>query len=139
MRNISLIIIHCSAVKPNQHSSVKDIDNWHRQRGWKSCGYHFVVRRDGTVEVGRRLDEIGAHCVNHNAHSIGICYEGGLNAAGQADDTRTPAQAKALREIVKRMHDCFPKAVIVGHRDLDHKKLCPCFNAVKEYAEFQPK
>lgn len=139
MRNISLIIIHCSAVRPWQHSSVKDIDNWHRQRGWKSCGYHFVVRRDGTVEVGRRLDEIGAHCVNHNAHSIGICYEGGLNAAGQGDDTRTPAQAKALREIVKRMHDYFPGAVIVGHRDLDPKKLCPCFNAVKEYDEFQPK
>lgn len=139
MRKISLIIIHCSAVKPSQHSSVQDIDQWHRARGWKSCGYHFVVRRDGTVEVGRRLDEIGAHCVNRNAHSIGICYEGGLDENGKPADTRTEAQHRALCSLVKELLTSFPKAIVVGHRDLDPRKKCPCFNAIKEYAEFQPK
>ena len=109
-----MIVIHCSAVRPNQRSSAKDIDDWHRKRGWKCIGYHFVVRRDGTVETGRRLDEVGAHVVGHNRYSIGICYEGGLNDAGEAADTRTPEQVRALRELVEQMHGRFPRAVIVG-------------------------
>ena len=83
MRTITLIIIHCSAVKPWQQSGVREIDRWHRAKGWKSCGYHYVVRRDGTVEVGRPVEEVGAHCLNRNRHSIGICYEGGLDAEGR--------------------------------------------------------
>ena len=77
--------------------------------------------------------------VNHNRHSIGICYEGGLDAVGRKVDTRTPEQVKALRELVERLHARFPKALIVGHRDLDSKKKCPCFDAVREYSDLQPK
>ena len=116
-----------------------DIDRWHRDRGWKCIGYHYVVRRSGEVEIGRRLDEVGAHVKNHNSHSIGICYEGGLNAASFPADTRTPEQVRALRELVERMHAFFPNALIVGHRDLDPRKACPCFDAKKEYADLQPK
>ena len=139
MRTITLIVIHCSSVRPWQRSSAKDIDNWHKEKGWKGIGYHFVVRRTGEIEVGRPLEEVGAHVVNHNRHSIGICYEGGLDAVGRKVDTRTPAQVKALRELVERMHARFPKALIVGHRDLDSKKKCPCFDAVREYSDLQPK
>ena len=138
MRTITLIIIHCSAVRPGQRSSARDIDLWHRSQGYKSIGYHFVVRRDGTVETGRRPDEVGAHCAGHNRHSIGICYEGGLDAEGRPADTRTPEQRKALRELVERMHACFPKALIVGHHDLNPMKACPCFDAVAEYRDLQP-
>ena len=73
MRTITLIIIHCSAVRPWQQSSAVDIDRWHVARGWKGIGYHYVVRRDGTVEPGRALETKGDHCLNHNSHSIGIC------------------------------------------------------------------
>ena len=138
MRRITLIIIHCSSVRPQQRSSAKDIDSWHREKGWKGIGYHFVVRRDGTVETGRPLSEVGAHVVGHNRHSIGICYEGGLNDAGEAADTRTPEQVQALRELVEQMHARFPRAVIVGHRDLDPRKECPCFDVVREFADLQP-
>ena len=138
MRSITMIVIHCSAVKPEQRSSAKDIDDWHRKRGWKCIGYHFVVRRDGTVETGRRLDEVGAHVVGHNRHSIGICYEGGYDSAGEPDDTRTLKQVEALRELVERMHAYFPDAIIVGHHDLDPSKKCPCFDAVSEYWDLQP-
>ena len=138
MRTITLIIIHCSAVRPGQRSSARDIDLWHRSQGYKSIGYHFVVRRDGTVETGRRLDEVGAHCAGHNRHSIGICYEGGLDAEGRPADTRTLEQMKALRKLVERMHACFPKALIVGHHDLNPMKACPCFDAVAEYRDLQP-
>lgn len=134
-----MIVIHCSDVPPGVQSSAKDIDGWHKDKGWKGIGYHFVVRRDGTVETGRRLEEIGAHCVGHNKYSIGICYEGGRDSAGCHADTRTPAQVKALRELVERMHAYFPKAVILGHRDLNPTKDCPCFDAVKEYLDLQTK
>lgn len=102
MRTVTLIIIHCSAVRPNQLSSAKDITQWHKARGWRTIGYHYVVRRDGTVENGRPIEQIGAHCVNHNRYSIGICYEGGLDAVGNPKDTRTDAQKTAIRQLIMR-------------------------------------
>ena len=138
MRTITLIVIHCSAVLPGQQSSAADIDQWHKANGWKGIGYHFVVRRDGSVEPGRPIEVVGAHVVHHNRYSIGICYEGGLDAAGEAADTRTPEQIKALRSLVEQMHERFPKALIVGHHDLDPTKPCPCFDAVAEYRDLQP-
>lgn len=138
MRTISLFIIHCSAVRPGQQSSSQDIDRWHRAKGWKSCGYHFVVRRDGTVEAGRRLEEVGAHCQGHNQHSVGICYEGGLDEAGKPADTRTTAQKRALRQLLEQLHKQFPHAMIVGHHDFNPMKACPCYDVVKEYRDLQP-
>ena len=138
MRTITLIIIHCSAVKPWQESGVREIDRWHRAKGWKSCGYHYVVRRDGTVEVGRPVEEVGAHCLNRNRHSIGICYEGGLDASGNPADTRTEAQKKALRELLQQLHALFPRAIIAGHNVFNPMKACPCFNAMDEYRDMQP-
>lgn len=138
MRTITLIIIHCSAVKPLQQSGVREIDGWHRAKGWKSCGYHYVVRRDGTIETGRPLEMIGAHCKDRNRHSIGICYEGGLDAEGRPADTRTEAQKKALRELLQQLHAQFPRAIIAGHNVFNPMKACPCFNAMDEYRDLQP-
>ena len=135
-----MLIIHCSAVRPDQTSSAAQIDTWHRQRGFHlGIGYHYVIRRDGTIEPGRPEWMIGAHSLNHNAHSIGICYEGGLDIRGQPDDTRTPAQKATMRRLLEELHGRYPKAVIVGHHDLDPTKDCPCFDAVHEYADLQPK
>ena len=141
MRVITLLIIHCSAVKPDQTSSAAQIDTWHRQRGWKfGIGYHYVVRRNGEIEPGRPEWMIGAHCLNHNAHSIGICYEGGLDARGQPADTRTLEQKLAMVQLLEVLHRKYPKALIVGHHDLNPHKACPCIaNVAKEYAALQPK
>ncbi len=140
MRTITLIVIHCSAVRPGQRSSAKDINDWHHDRGFHNgIGYHFVVRRDGAIELGRPLEMIGAHVVNHNKHSIGICYEGGLNTAGEPEDTRTPEQKVTLRKLLEELHRKFPKALIVGHRDLNPGKRCPCFDVVKEYGDLEPR
>jgi N-acetyl-anhydromuramyl-L-alanine amidase AmpD len=82
---------------------------------------------------------VGAHCKNHNAHSIGICYEGGLNARGQPADTRTLAQKLAMVQLLEILHRKYPKALIVGHHDLNPLKACPCIdNVAREYAELQP-
>ena len=138
MRNITLIVIHCSAVAPWQQSSAADIDRWHRERGWRyGIGYHYVVRRDGSVETGRPLEQIGAHCQNHNKHSIGICYVGGLDVQGRPADTRTPEQRVSLRQLLEKLHKMFPSALIIGHRDLNPMKSCPCFDAAREYADLQ--
>ena len=138
MRRVTLLVVHCSAVRPGQRSSALDIDRWHRANGWKAIGYHYVVRRDGTVETGRRLEEVGAHCQGHNTHSIGVCYEGGVDEAGKPADTRTPEQRRALRELMGRLHGQFPNALIVGHHDLNPLKDCPCYDVVGEYQDLQP-
>ena len=138
MRVITLIIIHCSAVRPGQQSGFREIDLWHRKRGWKNgCGYHFIVRRDGSVENGRPIEMVGAHCVNHNRHSIGVCYEGGLDSNGKAADTRTPEQKTALRELLVRLHQQYPKALILGHNVFNPMKDCPCFDAAKEFKDLE--
>ena len=139
MRTITLIVIHCSAVRPDQTSSAKKIDEWHKDRGFNGIGYHYVIRRNGEIEPGRPEWMIGAHCKNHNAHSIGICYEGGLDIRGQPADTRTEAQKAAMRRLLEELHQRYPKAVIVGHHDLDPRKDCPCIpNVAHEYADLQP-
>ena len=99
-----------------------------------------MVRRNGEIEAGRPEWLVVAHCVNHNKYSIGVCYEGGLNARGQPADTRTPEQKAALRTLLEDLHRRYPRAVIVGHHDLNPMKACPCIkNVTQEYADLQPK
>ena len=140
MRTITLIVVHCSAVRPDQSSSAAQIDSWHRKdRHWKlGIGYHYVVRRDGTIEPGRPEEQIGAHCLNHNAHSIGVCYEGGLDIRGQPADTRTAEQKQAMRQLLEELHGRYPRAIIVGQHDLNPDKPCPCYDVAREYADLQP-
>ena len=141
MRKITLIVIHCSAVKPDQTSSAAQIDTWHRQRGFHlGIGYHYVIRRDGTIEPGRPEYMVGAHCKNRNAHSIGVCYEGGLDIRGQPADTRTEAQKVTMRRLLEQLHERYPRAMIVGHHDLNPSKPCPCIKDVAtEYKALEPK
>ena len=139
---ITLIVVHCSAVRPDQQSSAAQIDTWHRKdRHYKfGIGYHYVIRRDGTIEPGRPEWLTGAHCLNHNAHSIGVCYEGGLDIRGQPADTRTAEQKASMRRLLEDLHGRYPKALIVGHHDLDPQKACPCIeNVAREYADIEPK
>lgn len=128
MRTITLIIIHCSATPEGRSLSFEECRRDHiMHRHFLDIGYHFYITRDGTVHDGRPIEKVGAHCEGHNSHSIGICYEGGLDANGKPADTRTEAQRKALKSLVERMHRLFPKALIVGHHDLNPRKACPCF------------
>ena len=141
MRIITLIVVHCSAVRPDQTSSAAQIDTWHRRDNhWTyGIGYHYVIRRNGDIEHGRPEYMVGAHCLNHNSHSIGVCYEGGYDARGQPADTRTPEQKAAMRRLLEDLHRRYPRALIVGHHDLDPTKPCPCIKDVAgEYRDLQP-
>lgn len=129
MRTIKFIIIHCSATPDGYDFTAQDIDRWHRERGFRKIGYHYVIRLDGTVERGRQLSEVGAHCSGYNKQSVGICYVGGLDAVHlKPADTRTSAQKRALRQLLEHLHTMFPKARVVGHRDLNRHKACPCYD-----------
>ena len=134
-RKITEIIVHCAATPEGKDFTVDDITRWHKQRGFRTIGYHHVVYRDGSVHPGRPEGEIGAHCTGHNACSIGVCYIGGVAADGKtAKDTRTPEQRNALLMLLRRLRAKYPNAKIHGHRDFA-AKACPSFDATKEYAD----
>lgn len=143
MRKITHIVLHCTA-GPAQQKTSDIIAYWKNKLGWTKYGYHWIVSEDGKAE---RLTEDYAPTngvKGHNEHSIHLCYKGGWNGT----DTRTEAQKEALRGLVEKYKTLYPGAVVVGHRDLspdlngDGKitpnewvKLCPCFDAGKEYSE----
>ena len=129
MREINLIVVHCSATRADRDFTENDLEVCHRHRGFNGAGYHFYIRKNGDIKNTRPLEKPGAHALGYNAHSIGICYEGGLDESGKTADTRTPEQKERLRELLWKLHTLFPHALIVGHRDLPGvKKACPCFS-----------
>ena len=129
MRRIDHLVIHCSATKAGQDWGAAEIRRVHKeQNGWRDIGYHYVIRRDGRVEPGRPVEEIGAHVSGHNAHSIGICLVGGIDDRGRPEANYTPAQWTALKQTLLGLRRKFPVAEICGHRDFAGvKKACPCF------------
>lgn len=135
MRKITEIIIHCSATPEGRDVTVEEIDKWHRDRGFKGIGYHYVIYLDGSIHKGRELSRQGAHCSLHNAFSIGICYIGGCVKEGKklkSADTRTPKQKEALIELLQKLKEEYPDATIHGHNEFA-KKDCPCFDVQREY------
>ena len=135
MRKINEIIVHCAATREGRDFTVEDITRWHKARGFATIGYHYVIYRDGSIHEGRPLEQIGAHCVGHNKHSIGICYIGGCASDGKTPkDTRTPEQKEALLSLLRRLKARFPNATIHGHRDFA-AKACPSYDAFREYRQ----
>lgn len=133
MRKINKIIIHCSATPEGRDNTIEDVERWHKARGWKGIGYHYVIHLDGSVHQGRSEDEIGAHCSGENSNSIGICYIGGLaKDCSTPKDTRTEAQKQSLLELLKELKKRYPNATIHGHSEFA-AKACPCFDAKTEY------
>lgn len=132
MREINKIFIHCSATPPDMHVDADLIDNWHKERGWSGCGYHYVIKRDGQIELGRPIEKIGAHVKGYNKSSVGICYCGGVNKEMKEEDNRTEPQKKSLILLLSYLKNLFPKSIIHGHRDFS-AKFCPSFDATSEY------
>lgn len=140
-REIKYIVIHCSATKASQNIDIRDIDRWHRGKGWEGVGYHYVITRDGRVQGGRSLNEPGAHTKGHNYQSWGVCLVGGLDLDGKPENNFTQEQFAALRQLLVSLHAMAPNAHILGHRDLspdingdgmiqrnEWLKDCPCFD-----------
>lgn len=133
MRVINKIIVHCTATKEGQDFDIEDVRNWHVEgNGWRDVGYHYLVKLDGTIQLGRPLEVAGAHCKGHNEDSIGVCYVGGLDGFGEPCDTRTTEQVDSLGALIYTLVHTFPDSEVYGHRDFADK-ACPSFDARKEY------
>ena len=120
MRAITKHIVHCS---DSLDGDVTVIRQWHKERGWDDVGYHFIVRRDGEVEVGRTLDVIGAHCAGFNQDSVGTCLVG--------RDQFSERQFAALKRIHVMLRALFPGVSLHGHREFNAGKTCPNFDVHK--------
>lgn len=129
--SIRFLVLHCSATRSNQNYSVEQLRRDHIKRGFYDIGYHFYIRKDGTLTQHRFLLEVGAHARPYNRCSIGICYEGGLDENGKPRNTLKAEQTERINDLLIRLHRLFPKAKIVGHRDLPGTtpKECPCLDA----------
>ena len=138
MRKITEIIIHCSATVEGRNYTVETIRKWHKAKGWQDIGYHYVIGLDGKIFKGRPEEQVGAHCIGHNANSIGICYIGGLNKDKKPKDTRTEAQKTAIRALCMDLKIKYPAASIHGHNEFSTKH-CPCFNVQEELKNMEAK
>lgn len=126
------IVIHCSATRPSQNIDAAEIARWHRMRGFVGIGYHYVIKRDGTVERGRPEDTVGAHVSGHNHNSIGICLVGGVSEkdVNKPESNFTKAQLAALKALIVDVRTRYPNTKVQGHRDFPNvNKACPSFNA----------
>ena len=132
MRTLSKIILHCSATKPEQVVNAAVIDGWHKARGWQGVGYHFIILPSGVVELGRPLDQMGAHCRGQNEASVGVCYVGGLNYSGKPEDTMTGAQEMAWMQLVRSIRLLFGWMPVHGHNEFS-AKACPSFDVREKY------
>lgn len=128
MRRIDKIIVHCTATPEGREVTVDQVTQWHRARGFRTIGYHYLVYLDGSVHAGRPVAEVGAHSLGQNAHSVGVCYVGGIDRDTlRPKDTRTAAQCESLRRLVTELMRRFPGATLHGHREFA-AKACPCFD-----------
>ena len=134
MRDISKAIVHCTATPEGRHTTVEDIRSWHKARGWSDIGYHYVIKRDGTLENGREEHRTGSHARQVNGTSIGICMIGGSDKSGGWENNFNDEQFKTLKDIVIKLKDKYNITKIIGHYEVDDVKKCPSFD-VKEWRE----
>lgn len=134
MRKIDEIIIHCTGTVPSDSTTVESVRNYHvKHNGWKDIGYHYLIYLDGSIHQGRPIDQVGAHCKNHNQTTIGICYVGGLDKEGKTVDTRNVRQIASIRQLVQSLKVCFPTIKKVSGHYMYSTKPCPCFDVAKEF------
>lgn len=118
--DIRFIVVHCSKTRLGQGDGLVVVERKCRQRGAFSCGYHFVISRDGTVHRGRPLDQPGNHVIGYNDCSIAICLVG---MPGRA----TEKQRHAVKRLLGILKEEFPWAEALTHEELQPStgKGCP--------------
>ena len=128
------IIIHCAATKPSMNVDATVIDRWHRERGWLKIGYHYVIGRDGSIEIGRQEDTVGAHASGYNATSVGVCLVGGLSEDNEPENNFTDEQWLMLTRLIDGLTSQYPEAQVIGHNNVS-TKTCPNFDVGEWYAK----
>lgn len=126
-KKIDKVIFHCAATPDADESDerwfnldIDEIDRWHKARGWKGVGYHFFIKRDGTIQAGRSIGDMGAHTKGEN-HNIGVCYAGSY--------IPTKSQVESMRELCDALRDSYGLNVYdwYCHNEFANKD-CPGFD-----------
>ena len=135
MRTIETAVVHCSATPPSMDKvDSAEIRKWHvEENGWSDIGYHYIIPRDGRLQLGRPLNRAGAHVLGHNEKSIGICLVGGVDNNFNPDFNYTIRQMRQLVLLLNNLQHEWELKSIYGHRDLDSSKSCPCFDVPTWY------
>ncbi|MGA1048539.1 MAG: N-acetylmuramoyl-L-alanine amidase [Minisyncoccia bacterium] len=133
-KNTDTLVIHCAATKPSMDIGVDEITQWHKDRGFDTIGYHYVIRRSGVVEKGREDSLQGAHAVAVNGTSIGVCMVGGVDDSLKWENNFTEAQFRSLKSLIILLKNKYPIEKIIGHYEVESKKECPSFN-VQEWLD----
>ena len=138
MRPINKIVLHSTYTPAGREHDVEDIRAWHKAKGWSDIGYHYLIKIDGTIEMGRSLKNIGAHARGHNQGSIGVVYVGGMSASGRTpEDTRTPNQIESMNRLVDSLNVVFGgNLTVIGHNEVS-SKACPCFDVAEEFPQYR--
>ena len=133
-----MVVIHHSGFPDgDKDSSAEEIHKYHQEvNGWAGIGYHYVIRKDGTIEQGRKPLAVGAHAYKHNKNSVGICVAGNFDVAKIKS-----AQLDSLKLLTawlcqKYKLNPMKEGVIVGHRNLNDTS-CPGDNLYKKLGEIR--
>ena len=129
------IVIHCAATKPSMDIGYDEIRKWHvEDNGWDDVGYHYIIKRDGTLQTGRDESMVGSHARQVNGTSLGICLVGGVNDNNDWENNFNDEQFETLKTIVLKLKDKYQIEKIIGHYEVDDVKKCPSFD-VTEWKE----
>ncbi len=143
-RDITETVVHWTGTYTDQDIGVEEIHQWHQAQGWSGIGYHYVIRRDGSIERGRPINYVGAHAKTngHNENSIGVSFVGGYTTpstgvtgggASTGPESFTAAQHTSFKMFMKTFYDVFPGGQAFGHMDTDPlNKIDPGFS-VSDY------
>jgi N-acetylmuramoyl-L-alanine amidase len=123
VKDISIIVIHCSDSDRPEHDDISIIKQWHLERGFKDVGYHYYIKQNGKIQIGRSIFVTGAHVQGFNSESIGIC----LGGSKKFTDSQMRSAAKLIDTLHAALPSLKPKYGILPHRFLDPKKTCPNF------------
>ena len=139
MREIKRIFVHCTA--GSQKTTLKQLENEFKAKGWKNPGYHYVIFPDGKIEQMLDESKVSNGVQGYNSTSINVAYVGGVDSKLKPIDNRTDAQKESLLSLLTELKSRYPDAHIMGHRDIwgkdpkNWKKWCPCFDAEVEYID----
>jgi N-acetyl-anhydromuramyl-L-alanine amidase AmpD len=132
------LVVHCSATPPKMDIGASTIRRWHINKGWSDIGYHYVIRRNGQIELGRPETRQGAHVKGYNKDSIGICLIGGVDEYNDPENNFTDAQFTTLGGLLMGLTSKYPNAKVLGHRDFPNvAKACPSFNAPEWWYSYE--
>ena len=139
-REVTEVVVHWSETHTNKNIGSEEINKIHLELGLEGIGYHYVIRRDGSLQRGRPVNIKGQHAPvnNHDERSIGIVFVGGINVPTGTPNSEnflsaqslTRSQINTFDHFCRAFYAVFPGAQIVGHSEIDEDEIDPGFEVI---------